>query len=160
MPPTFFYIMALFAYGACAGAFWLGCILLALVPRTRRPAWRAALSMAATFPGVFLAQAVATPFVVAWLAVGLLGVRLIEAGATSESSLAIALATVTALGAFGTFAFASLYGFYVGWTVMWRRSGGAPTESALRAHRLLSWALDTYAGRIAWRMTCEIGRAW
>jgi hypothetical protein len=143
MPPYILYALALVLYvwGACA--LWVGCAVLALVPKTREIARRAALSMVATFPGVFLAQGLVAPVVATWFVLGLLLVRLIDAGPTLESPVAIAATIIVLLVALAAVTAASLYGFYVGWMVMWRITGGVSRDAALRAHRplarLLRW---------------------
>ena len=152
MPASFLYLLALLLYLLVAAAVWLGCAVLALGAQTRRRAWRTALSMAATFPSVLLAQVTAAPIILAWLALGLAGVRLIDPKSSLTSLPAIVVALTVMLAAVGGFALASLYGFYVGWSVAWRLSGGVSASAALRAHRPLAWVLDAGGGYLARRV--------
>jgi hypothetical protein len=125
-------------YVAVALVLWIGCALLALVPSKRRVAWRTALSMAASFPGVFTAQALAAPLVGTWLVLLSFETHLIDAGPMLHSLaaiwLSIAAVLVAGIGVLAT----SLYGFRLGWDVAWRISGGATWKAALRAH----WPFD------------------
>ena len=136
------YAFALILYVAAGCAVWLVCLVLALAPTRRGVARRAALSMAATYPAVFLAQGLVTPVILVALGLGLLVVKLIDAKATIDSPFAIALTITLLLAGFAMVAAASLYGFYVGWMVTWRITGGEPRADALRAHRLLAWVMS------------------
>jgi hypothetical protein len=133
MPPWFPYLMALSAYIAAAAAVWVICILLAILPPTRRLARRLAMSMLASFPGVFLFQLLAFPFCLALLLLAAAVSRLLG----PESTLAGRLVVPAFFAIMALFAAASLCGFYAGWTVAWRVGGGADLGSTLRTHPLV-----------------------
>jgi hypothetical protein len=112
---------------------WAICVLLALLPPTRRLARRLAMSMLASFPGVFLFQILAFPLCLALLLLAAAVFRLLGPDSSVADSLIMpALFLIMIL-----FAAASLGGFYAGWSVAWRVSGGADLGSALRTHPLV-----------------------
>jgi hypothetical protein len=133
MPPWLPYMMALSAYVAAAGVVWAFCVLLALLAPTRRLARRLAMSMLASFPGVFLFQVLAFPLCLALLLLAVAVFRLLG----PDSYVADRLAVPALFSSMILFAAASLCGFYAGWSVAWRVSGGAELGSTLRTHPLV-----------------------
>jgi hypothetical protein len=105
LPPTFIYFVALPVWMTLACLVWLLAGVMALNRGTRRKGWSLALAMAATFPSVFLFQAVAAPLIAAMI-VGLAWVSAIldPASTTHATSngLVVAMAIGTALLAFVT----------------------------------------------------------
>jgi hypothetical protein len=156
MPPWVPYLMALSVYLAAAGAVWIFCILLGLLPPTRRLARRLAMSMLASFPGVFLFQVLAFPFCLALLLLVAAVFRLLG----PDSSVADRLVVPAILSSMILFAAASLCGFYAGWSVAWRVSGGADLGSTLRTHPLVG-DIGSLPGRLSrqlryiWRTSNE-----
>ncbi len=144
MPPWFPYMMALSAYIAAAAVVWSICVLLALLPPTRRLARRLAMSMLASFPGVFLFQVVAFPLCLALV----LLVAAVYWLLGPDSLVADRLMVPALLSSMILFAAASLCGFYAGWSVAWRVSGGADLGSTLRTHRLVG-EIGSLPGRVS-----------
>jgi hypothetical protein len=99
-----------------------------MFPQTRSRAWRAAVSMFATFPGVFASQLVAFPFVIVILLV--FGV-LIAVFHSEWLILPLVFCEV------GVFSLASLYGFYLGWSLAWQVTAGTRFSVAIRSHDIL-----------------------
>jgi len=135
MPPTFGYIVLLFAY-LLAGGIGLGiCLLLALFPPTRQVAARLAGGIVGSFPGVILFQVLAIPalivmFAIFWLVLRLLG---------PLDGLAQIVWNVSVIASMlGMFALSSAAGFAVGWRVGARRATGMSFRRAVRASRLLT----------------------
>jgi hypothetical protein len=102
---------------------WLLAGVMALNRATRRKGLALALAMAATFPSVFLFQAVAAPLIaamvvgVAWLS-GILDPTSTVTHVTTNG-LVIAMTIGTALLAFVTMLAASIIGFFEGWLLGW-----------------------------------------
>jgi hypothetical protein len=144
MPPWFPYLMALSAYIAAAGVVWAFCVLLALLAPTRRLARRLAMSMLASFPGVFLFQVLASPLCVALLFLVAAVFWLLG----PDSSLAERLIMPAIFSSMILFAAASLCGFYAGWSVAWRVSGGADLGSTHRTHPLVG-EIGSLPGRVS-----------
>jgi hypothetical protein len=142
------YLLVLTLYLGVAVAAWIGCALAALDPARRRTARRVALSIAATFPGVFLCQALVFPLFVACVGTALVGSGLLESANHASASAAVGVSFI--LLALALVLFASLYGFFLGWRIAWDVSGGAHIPHALDAHRPLRWLR---ARAIAWRET-------
>ena len=133
VPPWVPYILALDLYVKGACAVWAVCALLLLVPPARQLASRVALSMLASFPGVFIFQVVAFPFCFLPLLVPVLLFSLLG----SDSYVAGFSVVVGVLLATLLFALASLCGFWAGWSVAWDVSGGVDLYTAIRTHPLL-----------------------
>jgi hypothetical protein len=101
---------------------------MALNRGTRREGLSLALAMAATFPSVFLFQAVAAPFVaamivgMAWLS----GFLDSASGVTHTTTnrLVIAMSIGVVLLAFVTMLIASIIGFFEGWLLGWHCAHG------------------------------------
>jgi hypothetical protein len=124
---------------------------MALFPATRRPAGRLALSMLASFPGVFLAQIVVFPVCL----VPLLASAGIFWLLGSDSSVAAHTFVPAALLAIGLFALGSLCGFYLGLSVAWQVSGGESLPVAIRTNPLVE-----DVGPFVARLARLVGHRW
>ena len=133
MPPTFVYILALMGYFAVACAVWVVAVVLAIPSRTRGLAKRLAAGMAGSFPGVFLFQILAAPFVASVL---LLGGGIFWLFHPGDIGSTVFMVTVAVLS-FGIVAAASLLGFYVGWRIAWEVASGRSPRAFLSGDRLL-----------------------
>ena len=129
MPPTFLYAMALVLWVMFACFVWLVAALMALAPRTRPLAWPTALAMAATFPGVFLFQAVAAPLI----ALIVLPFVLWDFEGTTTNPFVVAIGIAAVLPIFVIMAAMSLLGFTEGWRVGWRVAEGQSLRDAVRS---------------------------
>jgi hypothetical protein len=135
LPPTFIYFVALPIWMTLACLVWLLAGVMALNRGTRRKGLSLALAMAATFPSVFLFQAVAAPLIAAVI-VGLAWVSAISDPAstthTTSNGLVIAMAIGTALLAFVTMLTVSIIGFFEGWLLGWRCAHGEHFRDAVK----------------------------
>ena len=128
MPPTFIYFVALMVWMTLACMVWLLAGAMALNRGTRGKGLSLALAMTATFPSVFLFQAVAAPLIaamivgMAWLS-GFLDPASRVTHATTNG-LVIAMSIGAALLAFVTMLTVSIIGFFEGGLLGWRCARG------------------------------------
>ncbi len=141
MPPTFLYLSALVVWVMVASMLWLVAAVMSFRQGWRVIARSLALAMAATFPAVFVFQAVAAPIIGAVLVGGLAVCRAIEPGspATTANQAVIAVTTVVVCFAFLCAALSSIAGFYEGWRLGWSVGRGERLATALWQGPVLSW---------------------
>jgi hypothetical protein len=136
LPPTFIYFVALMVWMTLACVVWLLAGAMALNRGSRRTGLSLALAMTATFPSVFLFQAVAAPLIaamivgMAWLS-GFLDPASRDRHATTNG-LVIAMSIGTALLAFVTMSAVSIIGFFEGWLLGWRCARGEHVRDVVK----------------------------
>jgi hypothetical protein len=133
MPPYFPYILALFAYIAFAACVLLVAALLAIPHQTRSFAKRLAASMIGSFPGVFLFQMLAFPFVLVVLLMLFVTYAVFHPSDGWQGFIIVGFGLLM----FCIFGVASLVGFYAGWRVAWEFAAGRSIRDFLGADRLL-----------------------
>lgn len=120
-------------YFLIAWVVWCIALLLTVSRRTRPMALKIAAGMAGSFPGVFLFQILAAPFILLiLLSLNALAPFNIPDGAKSL------IAIVTVLLIFSIAAIFSLYGFYVGWRFAWELAAGRSPRLLLTSDKLLA----------------------
>ena len=136
MPPTFIYFLALLVWIPLACLVWLLAGVMALNRGTRRKGLAPALAMAATFPAVFLFQAVAAPLIVAMVvgAAWLSGILDPASKVThvTTNGLVIAMISGMVLLAFVIMLTVSILGFLEGWLLGWRCAYGERFRDVIR----------------------------
>lgn len=116
MPALAAYFAGWLLYLMVAMGVWIVSGILALNSRTQPLATRLAAGMAGSFPGVFLAQLVSGPPLVAMMILGMvLGGLLKDDGSVGIPCVLVGMVV---------FASASLVGFCTGWALAWRVASG------------------------------------
>jgi hypothetical protein len=133
MPLAFGYLASLATYVAFAGLILVIALVMAIEPATRSWARQIAGGVIASFPFVFLFQALSCPAIFAMM--GFL-VLLNKIFGVEGPSFEI-LATSAFVLAFVIFATAWLMGFITGWGVGARIASGVGVRAALRGSRVV-----------------------
>ncbi len=133
MPPTFPYILALFAYVALAGCGLTVAAALAVVPKTRRVAKKLAAGIFGSFPGVFLFQILAAPAVAMLLLLMFASAAAVSPGGMVQGVLIVGFAFLM----FCLFGLASVAGFYTGFRAAWELASGRSPREFLTRDRLI-----------------------
>ena len=141
MPPWVPYLMALSAYVAAAGAVWIICVLLA--PSADWPPGPTLATSMPAFPESSSSRSSRSPS--AWPCCSSTGAVFRLLGPDSARPTASCAAGLLDMI---LFAAASLCGFYAGWSVAWRVSGGADLSSTLRTHPLVG-EIGSFPGRVS-----------
>ena len=134
MPPYFLYILALMAYLSVACVVWVMSIILALSARTRPLAKKIAAGMAGSFPGVFMFQIIAAPFV-ALILLPVIGVLQFF---HPPDFVVVFVSIPFVVFLISIPLIASLLGFYTGWRLAWELAGGGSVRECLRRDRVLA----------------------
>lgn len=139
MSPIFGYVMILAMYVMAALAGLAICLVLAALPSMRRASAQIAGGIIGSFPGVFLFQALAAPFlfitfVVLWSVQHVIG--------PFDGAAQIAWGALVVISTFGFFLSVSIIGFTIGWRIGARAASGMPIRSALRASNLLVYLMS------------------
>jgi hypothetical protein len=126
MSPVFVYALAFLVWLFFACLVWLAAAGLCLAQSTRPLARCLALAMTATFPAVFLYQALAAPIIGAILsAMWLVGKTAgLDSSGMTQSSIVILVSIALALSAFLLMVGTSLFGFVEGWRIGWECGKG------------------------------------
>jgi hypothetical protein len=142
MSPIFGYVMLFLFWASLAALIWLVAAVLLLRRHTRRIGRCLFLAMAGTFPGVLLYQLAAAPVVIAVL--GLAGIfwRIVEPGATGQTSNPVveAVSMVAALFVICFAILMSIIGFYEGWRIGWACGSGRPLRSLVESTAPVRWS--------------------
>ena len=133
MPPTFLFILALFAYAALAGCVLIVAAALAVVPKTRGVAKKLAAGIFGSFPGVFLFQVLAAPAVVLLLLLMFVSAAVVKPGGTAQGLVIVGFALVI----FCLCGLASVAGFYTGFRAAWEFAAGRSPREFFTRDRLI-----------------------
>ncbi len=141
MSPVFGYVMAFMAWTLVAALIWTVAAILSLRRRTRRVARQLFWATAGTYPGVFACQIVAAPVIAAALAAAWLLRRIVESGASTNTSSPIigAVSFLAALFVVCFFSVMSLIGFHQGWRTGWAYGSGGQLRESVEAAAPVRW---------------------
>jgi hypothetical protein len=133
MPPTFPYFLAIIVWIPATVLLWMVAGILALFKKTRLFAKSITLSMAGTFPGVFVFQLLVLPIVAIFLfaAIGIEKTYRVGFNSDPSNNIKAAIGVPLFLIIFFLMLGASVIGFYDGWRIGWRMGQGKRFREAM-----------------------------